>query len=190
MYELSLLGAHQAYNASLAITVLEALRGKELVTYTQTQLLDGLSSATHSGRLELISTSPTIFIDGAHNVDGIDALKMALTSFETRYTVGIMGVLRDKDVDGMLNRIVSVFDTLIVVEPDNPRALPKEELAKKIICQSQRQKDLTIHLADTIDQALCLAKEIASAKQSSRIVGFGSLYMIGKIKEIILEKNT
>jgi dihydrofolate synthase/folylpolyglutamate synthase len=66
--------------------------------------------------------------DGAHNPDGLDWALRRLP--HARYTI-VASILRDKDVDGMLERLATVADRFIATRSSNPRALPAEELAAR-----------------------------------------------------------
>src|SRR5215813_7534387 len=75
---LGLRGRHQIENAAVAIRLAELLNlpGAAIVT--------GLETATHPGRLELISNEHSFLIDGAHNPAGAQSLRDYLEEFATR----------------------------------------------------------------------------------------------------------
>ncbi|BBY09261.1 hypothetical protein MMARJ_00010 [Mycobacterium marseillense] len=59
--------------------------------------------------------APTVFIDAAHNPAGAAALAQTLAGeFDFRYLVGVLSVLTDKDVDGILAALQPVFDAVVV----------------------------------------------------------------------------
>ena len=75
-------------------------------------------------------SAPTVFIDAAHNPAGAQALAAALAEeFDFRYLVGVLAVLGDKDVDGILAALEPVFDQVVVTDNGSPRALDVETLA-------------------------------------------------------------
>ena len=69
-------------------------------------------------RFEIIANKPYILVDGAHNVNGIEALASSIDNIFPKSIykrIGVMGVFADKDVDGMIKQIVGVFDEASIV---------------------------------------------------------------------------
>src|SRR5512145_1139971 len=98
---LPLYGAHQGQNAALALAAVEAFAGPEPLDAEIVQ--DAFGQVTSPGRLEVIRRSPTIVLDAAHNPHGAKATAEALEdSFQFNPLVGVVGVMADKDVDGVL----------------------------------------------------------------------------------------
>jgi dihydrofolate synthase / folylpolyglutamate synthase len=88
--------------------------------------VEGDVSVSLPGRLERRSESE--IWDGGHNPDGLD---WALPQLPPgRYTV-VASILREKDVDGMLERLARVGDRLVATASSNPRALAADELAER-----------------------------------------------------------
>ncbi|MBR7073150.1 MAG: hypothetical protein IKI33_05950, partial [Eubacterium sp.] len=73
-------------------------------------------------RLEKIGD---ILLDGGHNVA---AAKMLAPYADG--AVGVIGMMRDKDVDGYLSIIAPKCKRIIATAPDNPRSMPPDELAR------------------------------------------------------------
>jgi dihydrofolate synthase/folylpolyglutamate synthase len=128
---LPLHGEHQAHNAVIALAAVEALFGAG----PQRQLdIDavraGFAAATSPGRLERMRTAPTVFIDAAHNPAGAAVLTTALAEeFDFRFLVGVLSVLADKDVSGILAALEPAFDLVVITDNGSPRALDIESLA-------------------------------------------------------------
>ncbi|MFZ4373774.1 MAG: bifunctional tetrahydrofolate synthase/dihydrofolate synthase [Mycobacterium sp.] len=128
---LPLHGQHQAHNAVIALAAVEALFGAG----PQRQLdIDavraGFAAATSPGRLERMRTAPTVFIDAAHNPAGAAVLTTALAEeFDFRFLVGVLSVLADKDVNGILAALEPAFDLVVITDNGSPRALDVESLA-------------------------------------------------------------
>ena len=75
-------------------------------------------------------SAPTVFIDAAHNPAGAAALATALqTEFDFRFLLGVVSVMSDKDVDGILAALEPAFDQIVVTNNGSPRAMDVEELA-------------------------------------------------------------
>ncbi|MFB4475667.1 glutamate ligase domain-containing protein, partial [Oceanobacillus caeni] len=85
---------------------------------------------TWPGRFEIIHQKPIVVIDGAHNIDSINALVDNLTKyFHDKKIIAILGILKDKDVDQIIERVSPVVHSFITVTPGNPRAMKAEDLA-------------------------------------------------------------
>ena len=77
-------------------------------------------------------SAPTVFIDAAHNPAGAAALAQALAEeFDFRFLVGVVSVMADKDVDGILAALEPAFDQIVVTHNGSPRALDVESLAMR-----------------------------------------------------------
>ncbi|MCX7714173.1 MAG: bifunctional folylpolyglutamate synthase/dihydrofolate synthase [Clostridia bacterium] len=174
-YHTSLMGAHQAYNAAIAIKAVEVLNENGRLAATQEDIRKGIFEAKWAGRFEKVCESPRIFIDGAHNPDGIKALGDVLDVLGDCRKIAVIGMLRDKDIDSMLSAICVHFDEIITSVPDNPRAVPALELAEKAKLYHKK-----VDYEEDCVRAVCKAMD--KAGENGMIVAFGSLYMIGKIR--------
>ncbi len=127
--ELGLLGRHQAANAAVALAVLAELRaqGRRIPEATVRR---GLAEVHLPARVEVIARHPTIVIDAAHNIASIDALLETLDeSFESTRRLLVFAGTQEKDVRGMLRRLLPRFDEVILTRYlNNPRADDVQEL--------------------------------------------------------------
>ena len=101
---LPLHGEHQAHNAVVALAAVEAFFGAGAQRQLDVDAVRaGFAAVTSPGRLERMRSAPTVFIDAAHNPGRAAALARALADeFDFRSLVGVLSVLADKDVDGIL----------------------------------------------------------------------------------------
>jgi len=161
---LPLHGEHQAHNAVVALAAVEALFGAG----PQRQLdIDavraGFATATSPGRLERMRSAPTVFIDAAHNPAGAAALAQSLTSeFDFRLLIGVVSVMADKDVTGILTALEPVFDQVVLTHNGSPRALDVDSLAlraEEIFGPDRVLRTPT--LPDAIETATALVEESA-----------------------------
>jgi len=159
---LPLHGEHQAHNAVIALAAVEALFGAG----PQRQLdIDavraGFAAATSPGRLERMRTAPTVFIDAAHNPAGAAVLTTALAEeFDFRFLVGVLSVLADKDVTGILAALEPAFDLVVITDNGSPRALDVEALAlraEEVFGPERVVRAPT--LADAIETATALVED-------------------------------
>lgn len=123
-------GGHQAHNAAVAVAALEAFLGGGERPVDLAVLQAGLAAVTSPGRLEVVRRSPTILVDAAHNPHGAQALRLAVQeSFTFTRLIGVLAVLGDKDVAGLLEELEPVFDEVVVTRNTSPRCLAPAELA-------------------------------------------------------------
>jgi dihydrofolate synthase/folylpolyglutamate synthase len=128
---LPLHGEHQAHNAALALAAVEAFFGAGAHRQLDVHAVRaGFAAATSPGRLERMRSAPTVFIDAAHNPAGAAALAQTLDEeFDFRFLVGVVSVLADKDVAGILAALEPVFDRIVVTHNGSPRAFDVDSLA-------------------------------------------------------------
>ena len=91
---------------------------------------NGFAAARSPGRLERMRSAPTVFIDAAHNPAGAEVLTRALTTeFGFRYLVGVVSVMGDKDVTGILMALEPAFDRIVVTHNGSPPRDGRRRLA-------------------------------------------------------------
>jgi dihydrofolate synthase/folylpolyglutamate synthase len=174
---LPLYGAHQAENAAVALAAVEAFVGggepldDELVRAAFAQV-------TSPGRLEIVRTGPTIVLDAAHNPHGAEATAEALAdSFTLDPLIGVIGVMGDKDAEGLLAAFEPHLEHVVVTQNSSDRALPAAELAAVAIeVFGEDRVTVQPRLADAIDEAAGLAEA-----QSSSSIGAGGVLVTGSV---------
>ena len=127
--------------------------------------LDGEVEVDLPGRLERRSDSEVW--DGGHNPDGLDWALPRLPA--GRYTV-VASILRDKDVDGMLERLARAGGRLVATASSNPRALPAAELAARA--------------APWFEEVEAIADPVAAlerAREDPPVLVTGSLYLLADL---------
>ncbi len=128
---LPLHGEHQAHNAVVALAAVEAFFGAGADRQLDIDTVRaGFAAAASPGRLERMRSAPTVFLDAAHNPAGAAALADALSSeFDFRFLVGVLSLMGDKDVTGILTALEPAFDQIVVTHNGSPRALEVDALA-------------------------------------------------------------
>ncbi len=163
------IGEHQRANCLTAMTTAFALRNVHEVSFNNKLFIDGIAKATMPARQEIICREPLIMLDGSHNPDGINALKNTVEKYIPRgNSTLIIGMLKDKDVEKSVSVIAPLFENVIAVEPDNPRAM-KAAALKEIILKYNASVT-----AMSADEAI---KNITSTT-----VIAGSLYLAGDVR--------
>ena len=180
-----LYGEYQAHNALLAVAAVEALLGDG----GPASALDGetleaaFATVTSPGRLEVVRTSPMILVDAAHNPHGVDALAGALAeSFAFSRLVGVVGVLADKDAEGILAGLEGILDHVVVTQSQSPRAIPAEELAELAVAAfGEDRVSVAAALPDAIDAAVAIAERDDDMGAGVLVVGSVTLVADARI---------
>jgi dihydrofolate synthase/folylpolyglutamate synthase len=190
---LPLHGEHQAHNALVALAAVEAFFGAGADHQLDADAVrEGFAAATSPGRLERMRSAPTVFIDAAHNPAGAAALTKALDDeFDFRHLVGVVSVMGDKDVDGILAAIEPAFDQVVVTHNGSPRAMDVEGLAMRAEEHFGPDRVLTAPtLPDAIETAIALAEESGNDDafpdgfSGSGIVITGSVFTAGAARTL------
>jgi dihydrofolate synthase/folylpolyglutamate synthase len=175
---LPLHGEHQAHNAVVALAAVEAFFGAGAQRQLDIDTVRaGFAAVTSPGRLERLRSAPTVFIDAAHNPAGAAALAQALgEEFDFRFLVGVVSVMADKDIDGILAALEPVFDQIVVTHNGSPRALDVEALAIRAEERFGQERVITAPtLPDAIEAATALVEEAAT---EGDLGGFGGVGMV------------
>jgi dihydrofolate synthase/folylpolyglutamate synthase len=190
---LPLYGAHQAQNAAVALAAVEAFIGGDEVL--DAELVRGaFAEVTSPGRLEIIRRSPTIVLDAAHNPHGAAAVVAALEdSFVFSPLIGVMGVMADKDYEGMLSELEPVLSHLVCTQSSTARAMPAAELAEVAIgiFGQDRVSEAPV-LADALDQAAALAEAggaFGDAIGSGGVLVTGSVVTVGEARALLRSRR-
>ncbi|MBQ4569967.1 MAG: bifunctional folylpolyglutamate synthase/dihydrofolate synthase [Ruminococcus sp.] len=177
---LPLAGNHQVQNLKTALCALELLRDT-LDRVTLQSIKEGVESARHPARFEVISSDPAVVIDGAHNPDGMRAFAQGVKSFfPNKKGVLVIGMLADKDSRSSLLYIEGLFDAVYTVPIDNPRAMSSAQMA-----QTAREHFENVTPCDDVQKALLKAFELAK-KKGVHLCVCGSLYLAGQIRPYAL----
>ncbi|HXX53534.1 MAG TPA: folylpolyglutamate synthase/dihydrofolate synthase family protein [Thermodesulfovibrionales bacterium] len=180
-----LTGLHQVENASLAVRAIEV--GVEKNAISSYAVRQGLASAQWPGRLELIENKGYMYdylIDGAHNPSASKALADSLQEyFIPSYgkIILIMGVMADKDMEGMMKPLLPLVSEIIFTAPEYERAASPERLAEYASAQG-----FLPTVRNSVKASMELAQKLAEkCSQKTLIVITGSFYTIGEAKSIL-----
>lgn len=132
---LELQGQHQVENAALALETLYLLLGKENKEINQTAIQSSLSTTSWAGRLELVHQDPEIYLDGAHNIPGIQRLIDFINSQKSPAPTILFSALKRKDFQEMVNLLKNSLPTatILVTSFDYGGAVMKEDLSEDIL---------------------------------------------------------
>ena len=175
---LPLLGAHQLYNAALAVKAAHLL-SEHFPTVTDGSIRDGIAAAKWSGRFEILSRLPLVIFDGAHNLDGIKSARASVEGYFNKKIVILTGVLADKEYEAMADELAKIASHAVTVTPENPRALGAKEYAEVLGARGINAQP-TDSVETGVRTALALAKE-----EDAPLVCLGSLYLYREVSEAV-----
>ncbi len=180
--ELEARGAFQRRNLALA------LRGAELVLgerFDRATALTAAALTTTPGRFETISEHPLTIVDGAHNPHGARALARELEAMRATRTrlVGVIAILGDKDVDGVLAELAPRLDAVVATETSSERSLAAGALADRCRAAGLRAEPEPDPLL-----AVDRARELAGP--DGAVVVAGSLTLLADTLEELRARST
>ncbi len=172
------IAAYQMENCSLACRAIEMLdRGR---TISVEQIRKGVADCFWAGRMEEVL--PEVYVDGAHNEDGIRAFLETVAADGHEGTRSLLfGVMQDKDYRHMVEEVAGcgLFERICVTQIQNSRALEVETLATLF----GGHMGCTCEVCGDARAAFCRLYE--SRRDKERIYVAGSLYLVGEIKELL-----
>lgn len=177
--QIGMLGQHQFNNASVALAALEQFAVATGLELDEDAIRRGLAKGRFAGRMELVSTAPTVMLDGAHNQEKISALVTALRSiFAGRRIILVIGMLEAKTVDPIVAMLAEIASDIVTTQPSvkGKPAIPADELAH--VARTAGAKNV-ISNADPIG---ALEQALAMAAPDDLVVVTGSLYLIGMVR--------
>ena len=171
--EIPLSGKHQIENARIAATCCFILSQKG-AQISQQDLKDGFKNVNWPARLQIVSKSPFVVVDVAHNLDSMNRLVGSLaTLFPNDKIIFVFGLLKDKNYKEIIKLIVPLAEKAFVVQAETSRALDKE-----IIAQEFAANGLTVSTEDSVSQGV--KKALATHQDNSVICVTGSHYVVGE----------
>ncbi len=177
--EIRLAGKFQIDNAVLAIETIDALREKDF-SISEKALRKGLQDTVWQGRFSILSKKPYFIVDGAHNEDAAQKLANSIEFYFTnKRIIYIMGILKDKEHEKIIDLTHKYADQIITVTPpDNPRAMHAYELAQEIVRVHPQ-----VTAVDSLEEAVEMSYLLAG--KDDVIIAFGSLSYLGRLIKIV-----
>ena len=165
----ALRGATQLRNASAVMCALDCLHQR--LPLAMQDIRRGLAEVTLPARFQVLPGRPQVILDVAHNVQAAEVLAENLaTSGFSPETIGVCGMLRDKDIDGVLRTLAPRITRWHMASLFGPRAASAEELAQHV------------------EGAECFGSPSAAfeaalsrASENDKIVVFGSFLTVGEV---------
>lgn len=178
---LNLIGLHQQRNAATAVTVCEVLKNDYEVNITREAIYAALSEVEWPGRLELISLKPKVLLDGAHNVDGAQALAQAIPLYFRDRLILCLGMLADKEREKVVSMLVPLADEIIITRPDSPRAGDWQALGRLA-----EEHGRPVTCIENPKEAVLYA--LGHVGEKDMLCVTGSIYMLADARQALIEK--
>lgn len=180
-YELTtpLLGSHQLENAAAAVAALEVLteRGYRI---TPDAIQRGFASVSWPCRMEVLSRSPLVMADGAHNLHSMDALLESLPRYlEYDRLIIVAGFSRDKNVEEMVQRLAEAGPTVFTTRSRHPRSMSPDAAADMF-----RERGVPAEATEGTAEAL--ERALAVAGRNDLVLTTGSLFVAAEAREAML----
>ena len=182
----ALRGTNQLLNASGVLAALEALQDRLPVTAQGVRL--GLSQVELPGRFQIVAGEPTLVLDVAHNPHAVAALAVNLDQMGYYpCTRAVLGVMADKDIEGIVAKMMPIVEHWHVCNLPTPRAASAatlEAVIGKMHAQARRDGTLVtpvVHVQTHAGPREALAAALAEADPTDRIIVFGSFFTVGGV---------
>jgi dihydrofolate synthase/folylpolyglutamate synthase len=175
--ELPLHGPHQRLNAALAAATVRALA--EQIPIAESALRSGLARVDWPGRMHRVQTASgqTILLDGAHNADGAEALRVALQEeFPGSRPAMIFGVFRDKDSTSMCHSLAPLAGRILLTPVHSERT---EDPSRLVAACRESNPQAAIEVCGSLAEALQRVARVPFV-----VIG-GSLYLVGEAMELL-----
>jgi dihydrofolate synthase/folylpolyglutamate synthase len=174
----ALRGANQLANAATCIAALDSVRDRLPVSAQAVR--DGLARVELPGRFQVLPGRPAVILDVAHNPQAAAVLSANLAHMAPfRRTLGVVGMLRDKDVAGVIGRLAGRVDRWYAATLANPRGATADEIAAAI---ATVRPDAVVERFASAHAAFAAAQ--GDAEQGDRIIVFGSFYTVADVMAV------
>jgi dihydrofolate synthase/folylpolyglutamate synthase len=174
-----LLGAYQLENAAAAVAALEVLQ-EQGHTIPHQAMIEGFAHVSWPCRLEVLSPSPLVVADGAHNPYSVAALLDSLPRYLSyRRLVLIVGFSRDKAIPDMVKLMAQHNPLVFATRSRHPRSLPPASLAAEF-------RSLGTEAIEVATVAEALAQAQAQSQFGDLVLGTGSLFVAAELRETVL----
>ena len=182
-FQTGLLGLHQIGNAGMALALLDTycqVTGQELAS--NDLVAQALEETSWPGRLEVVSRSPLMILDGAHNPHAIKALLKTLQERFADYQKEVLFTcIKTKALEDMLDLLETLPNTKVTLTHFEDSRATDEEVLKK----AAHSRNLNYQSwREFLDQKLSENKE----KKTVRIVT-GSLYFLAQVRAYLMERK-
>jgi len=168
--ELNMIGAHQQENASLALATLLEMYDRGMILLNFNDTVKAIEDTTWTGRIEKIQETPTIILDGAHNLESIEVLVQTMRQYYPDRKIDVLfSAIDGKPIGRMLKSLEEISEHFYVTTFDFPKALPLDTLYESV------EHDKRIKVKDYAD--------FIKNYDGDLLLVTGSLYFISAVKD-------
>jgi dihydrofolate synthase/folylpolyglutamate synthase len=187
LVRVGLAGAHQTFNAALALAVLDVLLERRtfsacyrrLTSSSVARALERVRLNTGlEGRMSHVGRGKQIILDVAHNRDGMRTAVSSLVGEGIGNLTAVFGAMKDKDYLHMLRELEWVADMVIAVQARTPRAV-----SAAVLCKAARRMGLRASEGGSVARGLRSA-----LKGRRRVLVIGSHYVVGEALQVLKKK--
>ena len=177
---LGLRGDHQIGNAVVAIRLLECARAAGM-SIPRSAIEHGLIDINWPGRLELLDVggNARVLLDAAHNPEGARALASYLQRWHPERPALVLGVMRDKEIGGILDALLPVVWSVITTAANSSRALPALELAARVSAAGGIRVEAEPDPIAAVERALSMSQTVCVA---------GSIFLVGAVRGRLIRR--
>ena len=170
---LPLTGDFQYNHAAAAIKAIKILNPK--ILENKKNIESGIKNISLLGRYQVLSESPEIILDVAHNEDSAKKLRENLTNDPSQNTIAIVGILKDKDVYSLIKPMIGIIDKWYFVTINNSRGMNAKEIKTRVSTLVPKDK---IYTFDNMIKASSQA--MLHLKKDTRLIVYGSFYTVSE----------
>ncbi|SFU71055.1 bifunctional folylpolyglutamate synthase/dihydrofolate synthase [Butyrivibrio sp. INlla21] len=176
---------YQAENAALAVTAAEILKN-EGADISELDIREGLISAKWEARMEEIR--PGIYVDGAHNVDGIEAFIDSAANIPSSGRKLLMfGIVGDKQYKEIIDKLLvcGEFDSIFVAVLETNRSVSVSDLKSAFEECKEEHGIIGLPIKYYSNVRDAITDIITVRKSGDTVFAAGSLYLAGQIKSML-----
>lgn len=184
-FKLSLAGDYQLYNAAVAITIFQLFMKQRGLAFQIVDIRQALANTSWPARMEIINDSPTIILDGAHNLPGIQALSQTIKQdLGNTHVYILLAVLADKQYDLMLGELASLPNVEITLTTFAGPYKGRQSADFEEVLRSIHSK-YRIKIND--NWQLAIGQIAHNMSEDDVLIVTGSLYFVSDVRHFMLD---
>lgn len=179
VFSVSTSAVYQVMNSLTALTALKVLETRGMISQDEKKTAQAVTDTRWEGRMEEVE--PDIYVDGAHNPDGIQAFLASVPAVKAdRKCHLLFSVVKDKNYDQMIAQLCekNLFDSYIITQIEGARKLDDQEISSHF----RKYTDKPVVAFDNVKEAFSYATAV---RDDGVLMCAGSLYLVGLIKEFV-----
>ncbi len=171
----ALRGRYQLANAAACLAALDALRA--VLPVSANDIRSGLLKTENPGRFQVLPGRPLTILDVAHNPHAAAALAATLRELPGKgRVIAVFGMLKDKDVAGVVAAVKDAVDEWLIADIDVPRGADC-----RMLCAALAEQGVAAPVAEHASVAQAYAQACERATVDDKILAFGSFYTVAGV---------